>query len=168
MTQIGMAAHSVLTKVRRASLVCAALMALTACSHMPEVQEHEVVGSWSFSSTESGKDMPGPQAEVELRADHTLVIKDFPLDSGSRKMLSEQPVTSEGSWEFIPQLEHGHPMYDKQSGIDLLFTNPDSPPGVETLRTIPIEKDNDGTVRLVMYVGFPDIAEDKYVLTKKE
>lgn len=168
MTQIGMAANSVLTKVRRASLVCAALLALTACTHMPEVKEHEVVGTWTFSAAESGKGMPGPKAEVELHADHTLVIKDFPLHTGLRRILSEQPVASEGSWEFLQKLEDGHPMYDKQSGIDLLFTNPDSPPGVKTRRTIPIEKDNDGTVRLVMYVGFPDIAEDKYVLTKKE
>ena len=163
-----MAANSILIRFRQTSLVCAALLALSACSHMPEVQEHEVVGAWTFSAAESGKGMPGPKAEVELRADHVLVIKDFPLDSGFREMLSERPVTSEGTWEFIPQLEDGHPKYDKQSGMSLTFTNPDSPPGVKTRRIVPVEKDDDGTVRLVMFVGFPDIAEDKYVLTKND
>lgn len=160
-----MADNSLLTRARRASLVCTALLALTACSHMPEVQEHEVVGTWTFSAAESGKDMPGPKAEVDLRADHTLSIKDFPLQTGLRELLSEQAETSEGSWEFIPRLEDdGHPKYDKQSGVELKLT----PLGPKVVRIISTEKDDDGTVRLVIYVGFPDVAEDKYVLTKNE
>ncbi|MET3367386.1 UNVERIFIED_CONTAM: hypothetical protein ABIE34_000607 [Jeotgalibacillus campisalis] len=163
-----MAANSAPARVRRALLMCTPLLVFTACTHMPEVKEHEVVGTWTFSADESAKGMPGPAAEVELRADHTLAIKDFPLDSGYREMLSERPVTSEGSWEFLQNLEDGHPKYDKQSGVDLTFTNPDSQPGVKTGRILPVEKDDDGTVRLVIYVGFPDIAEDKYILTKND
>lgn len=163
-----MAGNSAPARVRRALFMCTPLLVLTACTHMPEVNEHEVVGTWTYSATESAEGMPGPKAEIELHADHTLVIKDFPLHSGLREHLSEQPVTSEGSWEFVQKLDHGHPMYDKQSGVDLTFTNPESPPGVKTGRIMPVEKDDDGTVRLVIYVGFPDIAEDKYVLTKNE
>ena len=160
-----MAGNPALTRVGRASLVCAALLAFTACTHMPEVNEHEVVGAWSFSAAESGKGMPGPKAEIELHADHTLAVKEFPLRSGFRETLSERAATTQGSWEFVPRLgDEGHPMYDTQSGVELKFTQL----GPKVNRIISTEKDDDGTVRLVIYVGFPDVAEDKYVLTKNE
>lgn len=160
-----LAVSPALTRVRRASLMWAALLTLTACTHMPEVHEHEVVGAWSFSAAESGKGMPGPKAEIELHADHTLAVKDFPLQTGLRETLTERVATTQGSWEFVPRLgDEGHPMYDAQSGVELKLTQL----GPKVTRIISVEKGDDGTVRLVIYVGFPDVAEDKYVLTKNE
>lgn len=154
-------------KAAGAFTVAILLMTMAGCAKMPEAKRDDVIGTWSYSASESTQGMWGPPAEIELHTDNSLVITDFPLDSLSRSDLYKLPVTSSGTWGFIPRLSEGEQEFEDQSGVEILVPSPGSN-GTRTLRNLAVEKLKNGTVQLVLYINFPDIVDDNYVLTKSQ
>lgn len=146
---------------------CASIFVLSGCStQMPEAHRDDVIGTWSHSTAEST--VWGPDAEIELHSDNSVVVKDFPLDALSESDLYHVPISGAGTWEFIPQLPAGEAMYEDQSGIEVVLPSPGSTGGTKVLRRLVIEKKDDIRLRLVIYVGFPHLLDKNYVLTKRQ
>jgi hypothetical protein len=152
--------------LQAAAIVASALL-LSDCGHRPEVGREELIGTWVYSAGESsvGKDVPA--ATLELNADNTLVVKDFPLDSLSEEYLRTSAISSSGIWEFAPRLDKSEARYENQSGVIVRVTDPGKTDLTKVRRDLLVEKDNDGAVRITIYPGGVDNLDRKYVLSKQ-
>ncbi|ASN19860.1 hypothetical protein [Arthrobacter sp. YN] len=151
-----------------AAMASIAILALAGCysPRMPEVERGEVVGTWIYSAAASTVNGDVPQAEIQLNEDNTATVSDFPLSQLSDETLAESPFTSVGTWEFQPLLRDPT-KFENQPGVELVLKQPDSPSGFDVARRLAIEK-KDGEVKLAIYIGYPDLPNKSYVLTKKQ
>ncbi|MDR6436872.1 hypothetical protein J2790_002015 [Paenarthrobacter nicotinovorans] len=150
------------------AMACIALLALVGCSspRMPEVERAEVVGTWTYSASASTVNGDVPQAEIQLNDDNTATVSDFPISQLSDETLAASPFTSVGVWEF-QSLAPEPIKFENQPGIELVLKQTDSRNGFDVARRLAIEK-KDGEVKLAIYIGYPDLPNKSYVLTKKE
>ncbi|PRB38496.1 hypothetical protein CQ020_20730 [Arthrobacter sp. MYb23] len=150
---------------RPAVMACMAVLVLAGCTPtMPEVQRGELVGTWIYSAAASTVRADVSEAEIQLNEDNTATVSDFPLSQFNDDELAESPFTSTGTWEFQPKLRDVT-KFENQSGIELVLNQPDSPNGFKVARRLAIEK-KEGEVKLVIYIGYPDLPNKSYALTK--
>ncbi|MET4622973.1 hypothetical protein ABIE18_004453 [Arthrobacter sp. 2762] len=150
-----------------AAAIFASVLLLSGCGQRPEVGRDELIGTWVYSAGESsvGKDVPA--ATLELHADHTLLVKDFPLDSISEEHLRTSAISSSGTWEFTPRLDKSEARYENQSGVIVRITDLRKTDPTKVRRDLLVEKDSGGAVRITIYPGGVDNLDRKYVLSKQ-
>jgi hypothetical protein len=152
---------------RSAVIAFAAVLTLGGCTpQMPETHRDELVGTWTYSEAASTVGTSVPEAKIQLNADKTASVSDFPVYALTEDELDESPLSSNGTWTFQPEIVDAPSKYEKQSGIELLLDQPASHGGIKVARGLAIEKDN-GQIRLVIYIQYPDMLDKNYVLTKK-
>ncbi|MFJ6537235.1 hypothetical protein ACIQH5_13510 [Paenarthrobacter sp. NPDC091711] len=134
---------------------------------MQETQRDELIGIWSYSADESTVGSSVLAATVELRAEGTVRVEDFPASQLTPGDFAKDPMSDTGTWEFLPELPEGEARYENQSGVQLRIPAPGSPAGTKQLVRFVIERYANEAPVLLFYVGFPDILDEHYVLTKQ-
>ncbi len=133
---------------------------------LTEVRRDELVGTWAYSASESTVGDSAPKVEVTLNDDNTASVADFPVRQLRADELNDELVTSEGHWEFQKRLKNIPTKWDDQPGIRIVVPIPSSLVGAKAARYFAIEKIGT-TVRLVIYMEYPDVLGKNYVLTRK-
>ncbi|WP_159736792.1 hypothetical protein [Arthrobacter sp. 9V] len=148
-------------------LVAMSLFVLTGCTRMQETQRDDLIGIWSYSADESTVGSSVLAATVDLRAEGTVRVENFPAAQMTKKDFAKDPISDTGTWEFLAELPEGWARYKNQSGVELKIASPRSVAGTKQLVRLVIERYADEAPVLLFYVGFPDILDEHYVLTKQ-
>ncbi len=76
-------------------------------------------------------------------------------------------MSASGTWEFESKLPDEWARYENQAGVLIRIPSPHSVAGTNQRVRLVVERRPREAPRMLFYVGFPDVLDRNYVLTKQ-